>query len=87
MQDAAARALADSLESQQFALRREEERLRGVAARLRRDPANLSWRGLARNAFDNEMAALGGGVEAALAALDEAVANTARARESILDRV
>lgn len=87
MQDAAATtALADGLEEQQFALRREVERLLSLCARVSTEPTNQSWRGLARNAFDNQLAVLQRGLAVALAALEEAVANTARARESLLSR-
>ena len=87
MTEAAFRALAESLQSQQFFLRQEAERLRAVSGLLGREPDLHSWRGAARNAFDNELALLRAAVESTLAAVDAALSSTSRASESVLSRV
>lgn len=80
-------AVADGLEAQQGALRRELERLRTLEVRLRREPTSQSWEGIARNAFVRELTVLRDGFREAIVALEEAIACTARARESSLGRV
>lgn len=86
MTDASTRALADSLEAQQFSLGREVERLRAIQSLVRGEPDLHAWRGFARSAFDGELTVLRRGVEAALAAAEEATASTRRAIESVLNR-
>lgn len=76
-------ALAASLDAQQAALSRELERLVNLTVRLARDPEPQAWSGLARNAFDHELSLLRRGVGAAVAALEEALVCTVRARESV----
>lgn len=87
MTDALSRAIVEGLESQQFSLRREALRLREISHRLAREPDLHSWRGVARNAFDSELAQLRGRVDSAVTAVEEALANTVRAAESMLRRV
>lgn len=87
MTDALSRAIVEGLESQQFSLRREALRLREISQRLAREPDLHSWRGVARSAFDSELAQLRGRVDSAVTAVEEALANTVRAAESMLRRV
>lgn len=82
MNDAVAAALDDGLQAQQWALRRELERLQDIEPRILRVPTTESWQGIARDAFDRELTVLRSGFNAAVAALEESIACTARARES-----
>ncbi|HRN29184.1 MAG TPA: hypothetical protein PK781_02440 [Terrimesophilobacter sp.] len=87
MHDDAAVELAERLALQERALRHEWERVHSLKVRLAHELTDQSWRGITRNAVDAETAVLRRGLGGALAALEEALACTARAKESVHGRV